>query len=102
MSCHIIISLKHTKKTDEYMTLWRPDNKGYCYALENAGLYEKLLKDYHDTENDMPITEDRAVRMSAQVSYESGELVRVIYNTPSTHRMLGLKWKKGNLVRTNQ
>lgn len=28
------------------MTLWRPDNKGYCYSKENAGLYKKLSSGY--------------------------------------------------------
>jgi hypothetical protein len=34
-----IISLKHTKSNDTYLTLWRPDSKGYCWPISMAGEY---------------------------------------------------------------
>lgn len=50
-----IVSLKHTNKKDKFLTLWRPDNKGYCYPLELAGLYSVIEKGYHDDEGNKPV-----------------------------------------------
>lgn len=48
MNKHYVISLKHTHKKDDFITLWRPDNRGYCYAKEYAGVYEELIEGYHN------------------------------------------------------
>lgn len=34
-----IVSLKHTKDKDAYLTLWRPDSKGYSWPIAWAGEY---------------------------------------------------------------
>ncbi|WKN20872.1 hypothetical protein [Azotobacter vinelandii] len=34
-----VISLKHTKRTDRYITIWRSDDSGYCYPMAWAGRY---------------------------------------------------------------
>lgn len=34
-----VISVKHTRRSDLYITIWRPDDQGYCWALSNAGKY---------------------------------------------------------------
>jgi hypothetical protein len=36
---YYVVSVKHTKREDPYITLWNPDNKGYCYRIEVAGKY---------------------------------------------------------------
>lgn len=36
-----IVSLKHTKRRDRYITIWRSDDAGYCYPLVWAGKYQK-------------------------------------------------------------
>ena len=36
-----VISVMHTLRKHLYMTIWRPDNKGYCWALSNAGKYDR-------------------------------------------------------------
>lgn len=41
MSDFYCISAKHTHRRDLYITLWRPDDKGYCWALCNAGKYSR-------------------------------------------------------------
>ena len=38
---HYVISLKHTLRNDRYITIWRPDDKGYCWALSRAGKYQR-------------------------------------------------------------
>ncbi len=49
---YYVISLKHTHKKDQWVTLWRPDNKGYCWPDGLAGQYETIEKGYHDSEGD--------------------------------------------------
>lgn len=34
-----ILSLKHSAKHDDYITLWRPDDRGYTIYLPYAGKY---------------------------------------------------------------
>ena len=45
---YYIISLKHTHKEDKHITLWRPDNSGYCYAQDQAGQYAEIIEGYHN------------------------------------------------------
>ena len=53
---YYIISLKHTNKEDNYITLWRPDNSGYCYRQDHAGKYKEIIDGYHNGEGDsLPI-----------------------------------------------
>lgn len=35
----VIISLKHTSRDSRYITLWRGDDKGYCYRMAGVGRY---------------------------------------------------------------
>lgn len=34
-----IVSVKHTRRFHRYVTLWRPDCRGYCWPLPWAGQY---------------------------------------------------------------
>jgi hypothetical protein len=44
-----IVSLKHTARDDWYITLWRPKDKGYTYALSRAGKYtEEAVTEHRD------------------------------------------------------
>jgi hypothetical protein len=52
---YFIVSLKHTGKKDKYITLWRPDNKGYCWPLELAGKYNGYQQGYHDGDVNVPV-----------------------------------------------
>jgi hypothetical protein len=36
---YFIVSIKHTKKNDPYITLWNPSDAGYCHRVEVAGKY---------------------------------------------------------------
>ncbi|WNO06002.1 hypothetical protein [Rhodoferax mekongensis] len=36
---YLIAHIGHTKKSDEHITWWRPDSKGYTYCIDKAGLY---------------------------------------------------------------
>jgi len=36
-----IISVKHTRREHDYITVWRPDNNGYAWPLSWAGKYSE-------------------------------------------------------------
>lgn len=38
MDCYVV-NLSHTQRDDLYITVWRPDDRGYCWALSTAGRY---------------------------------------------------------------
>lgn len=38
---YYVVSVKHTVRDNLYITIWRPDDKGYCWALCNAGRYAR-------------------------------------------------------------
>ena len=40
ISKYYIVSVKHTQSDDPYITLWNPNNAGYCYRTEAAGQYD--------------------------------------------------------------
>lgn len=95
---HYVISLCHTQKKDTYMTLWRPDNKGYCLSKEMAGVYEDPKTGYHDSETNMSITEEQADKLFLEVNYE-GELKHMIPNCKAVWDILNAKWGKYGLTR---
>jgi hypothetical protein len=39
MTDFYVISLKHTRREDRYITLWKPNDRGYCFRTPNAGRY---------------------------------------------------------------
>jgi hypothetical protein len=46
-----IVSVKHTQREHAYITVWRPDNKGYAWPLSWAGKYSseavEAKRDYY-------------------------------------------------------
>lgn len=36
-----VVSLKHTRRNDLYITIWGPNDKGYRWALSRAGKYDR-------------------------------------------------------------
>jgi hypothetical protein len=39
MTDFYIVSLKHTRRDHRYITLWRPDDRGYTFRCSTAGRY---------------------------------------------------------------
>jgi len=56
MTAHYVISVKHTKKDDLYISVWRPENAGYAWPLSWAGRYsdEEIVSslDYYHNGSD--------------------------------------------------
>ena len=44
---YYVISVHHTQRSDRYITIWAPDDKGYRWALSRAGKYsEKRVRSH--------------------------------------------------------
>lgn len=97
-----IISLRHTHRSDPYMTLWRPNDAGYCYAKENAGTYDEPKKGYHDNEDNMPISADfdyfMTVKNPKYCGTEGGTRL-MIPNCQAVWDEIGIKLTKKGFVR---
>lgn len=95
---HYIISLTHTNKGDKFITLWRPNNAGYCYAKEMAGLYETPEQGYHDSDTNMPIQKTTAEGLFLYLPYEKGnQSWFMIPNCKPVWDLLGVKMTKHGL-----
>lgn len=92
---YYVISLAHTLKTDSFLTLWRPNNAGYCWSKENAGVYEEIEKGYHDGDGNLPV--ERVKAESMMIRNEEGK--HCIPNTKAVWKMLSIKFSKGDLVK---
>lgn len=93
-----VVSLSNTDKTEAFITLWRPDNSGYCFSKEHAGIYPTPQKGYHDSDTNMPISDAQADRLWVQVRHD-GNVQHRIRNDAKTLRELGLMWRRGVLIR---
>lgn len=98
MKTFYIISLKHTQSSDDYITLWRPNDRGYCYSKEEAGEYDSPQKDYHDSEGNMPISTEDADKLFISVNYD-GHPKRMIPNCKAIWKQLGVKLYKNSLIK---
>ena len=97
---YYIISLKHTHREDKYITLWRPDNCGYCYAQTDAGVYPQYEEGYHNVDGDsLPVEKNILDGFFINSEYSSHNIVKkCIPNCKQVWDMLGLKMTKRGLV----
>lgn len=89
-----IISLKHTSAKDKFFTLWRPENRGYVLAIQEAGKYRDLKDGYHNNEGALPI---KTSGMYSQAIGDEGALCLV--NDRAARKQLGILVKNGNLIK---
>src|SRR4051812_1646912 len=56
---YYLVSTKHTKREDPYITFWRPNDAGYCWPLSWAGKYSRAEiqanRDYYISDNTFPV-----------------------------------------------
>lgn len=93
-----IVSLKHTNRHEKFISLWRPNNCGYCYSKENAGLYIELEENYHNSESNIAISVAIAEQLFEHMYYDN-ELKDMIQNNARSHKILGVKMTKNGLKR---
>lgn len=91
--------MKHTHPNDDYITFWRPNNHGYCYAIPLAGKYENtaIKPGYHDNESTIPVSEELVANL-ANYAYDGDSEVLVLLNHAVVLKQLGLK-KSGNCIK---
>ena len=98
---YYIISLKHTRRSDKYITLWRPLNCGYCYAKENAGKYNEIIDGYHNGDGDsLPIEVEKLDELFLNSDIISkNKIKKCIPNCKQVWDLLGLKMTKVGLIK---
>ncbi len=99
---YIVLSLKHTKRRDKAITLWRPDDRGYCWTLERAGVYQEQhvlqnLGYYNSGCSNVAVPLELVRSLSREVEYDTKEFGICLPNNAAT-------WKEllTNLIRTPQ
>lgn len=85
---YYIISLKHTTERDEWLTLWRPDNKGYTIYKQSAGQYENPKEGYHNDGSNVPVHVDIADKLFREDPDHPGSLA--LPNTKANYKRLGI------------
>lgn len=92
----VIVSLKNTKATDEFLTLWRPNDQGYTHSLSSAGKYQEseIRPGYHQNEHTLPVDWPTAV----DCSIDTKEYGISIPNDSYTREKLGVKIEGNKLV----
>lgn len=89
----IVISLKHTKRIDKAITLWRPDDRGYCWTLERAGRYPEpqvmeRLGYYNSGCSNIAVPIDLVERLACEVEYDHKEFGICLPNNADTWKRL--------------
>jgi len=94
---YLIISLKHTAPEDKYLTLWGPNNQGYTYDLEKAGIYKQCDEGYHNDKGNLVITENLGTKLAILTQLGN----RRIPNCRAVWDILGVKYpaKLRHLIR---
>lgn len=95
---YYIISLKHTHKGDGYITLWRPNNAGYCLSKEFAGVYETPEVGYHNSDGNMPISVEEADKLFLKLPYDDLEK-HLIPNIKGVWDVLNVRMTRNGLVK---
>ena len=98
---YYIISLKHTHKEDKYITLWRPNNSGYCYAKDQAGQYSEIKEGYHNGEGDsmaIEVSKLDGFFINSDIDSYKGESKKCIPNCKAVWDSFNLKATKRGLT----
>ena len=95
---YVLVSLKHTKKEDLFITLWGNNNCGYYFSSDQAGVYKDLEEGYHDSESTLPVEVGQISKLFIEAHWD-GKPKKMIPNCPAIWKELGLVMKKTGLQR---
>ncbi|MGP5106054.1 hypothetical protein [Pseudomonas helleri] len=89
----IVLSLKHTHRRHKAITLWRPNDSGYCWALERAGIYEETLVlerlgYYNSGCSNIAVSFELAQRLAVDIEYDTKEFGICLPNNAKTWKQL--------------
>ena len=85
---YILLSIKHTKKEDEFITMWRPNSRGYTRFIEPAGRYDFLEDEYHGTETNIPVEAKLVENLGVHVECDEK---KQLVNSPVIWKKLGIE-----------
>lgn len=93
MSDFYVISLKHTHRRHKAITLWQPNDSGYCWRLENAGTYQEAqvlehLSYYNSGCSNIAVPADLVRSLSREVEFDLKMNGVCLPNTAATWRKL--------------
>lgn len=90
---YIVISLKHTFRRHKAITLWRPDDRGYCWKLESAGRYDEArvlehLGYYNSGCSNIAVPLELVERLACEAEYDTKEFGTCLPNNAKTWKQL--------------
>lgn len=93
MSEFIVISIKHTQRQHKAITLWRPDDRGYCWTLDRAGRYAEAqvmehLGYYNTGHDDIAVPLELVGQLACDVEYDTKESGICLPNNAATWQSL--------------
>ena len=99
---YILLSLKWTRKTDQFLTFWGPNDAGYFMSRRSVGVYESIKPGYHESGETVPIDVDLAdqiFNIKKREKFANNEWIEYAENSRQNWELLGLEMKKGKLIR---
>ncbi len=74
----VVLSLNHTQRRHRAVTLWQADDKGYCWRLSGAGIYQReqvmqFLGYYNDGCSNLAVPLATARALARVVGYDTRE-----------------------------
>lgn len=90
---YVVISLNHTMRSHKAITLWMPNDQGYCWTLELAGRYLETnvldhLGYYNSGCANIAVPLDLVERLACEVEYNTEEFGRCVPNNAESWRRL--------------
>lgn len=93
---YYIVSIKHTSKGDAALTLWGPNNAGYTWHKDRAGVYtEEQAKRFAGDENNVPVSKEVADTLFLPAD-DFGDKYVSLPNDTTVRSLLGLSDKHMN------
>lgn len=82
-NCYYILSRKWTAREDNNLTWWGPDQSGYVYDIDKAGVYSKetafsISKGVHGSS--IPVSVDDVNLLATRMVYKSDAALKILYS----------------------